>query len=403
MSMMEEKNLINLQLFAEDANVQQESQIDTESSVAVPNELEGVSPEIAQEIMKEAGYESDLNANKEKGEPSDPDANEEGTGQEDTDTTDGSAADADSDTKQVAEEPVLQKPKKPIPYQRFKEINDKLKAAEEELEKLKKKPVAISDQKEPLIQEPHTGQPERQIAAQPPFQVTPEISGKIEEYARQEAMKMTGFSKEDIEALAYSEDGDTKKTQWNTALNLARGMITNSVVHAAQVQQQREATFMQQHQALVQNFNTFAEKEANEGDFSDIRNYATTDFFATKTEAERNIIAAAWDRVTRNTASPAEYLTVMNYFKEAKGAYRDQKQSGAVLENKESATQSLQKTKEKIAQANKQPRSSQIDGSASTDGKAVTVASLQHMIETVPWDQIPDEYKNMLKAGTINQ
>ena len=44
----------------------------------------------------------------------------------------------------------------------------------------------------------------------------------------------------------------------------------------------------------------------------------------------------------------------------------------------------------------KHPKSEQIDGTATSQGGKVTVQKLEKMINTMPWDKIPDEYKKML-------
>lgn len=396
---------MDLQLFAVDnaAEVQVDDTPDadtlaaqgaSEDSVTIPAELDGISEDIAKSIMEEAGMST---------EP------EEGNGEvQDDDTQQSATAEADSDTKHVADD-VLDVPKTPIPYTRFKQVNDKLKAAEAELEKLRKeRPTNVTDQK-PAMDQPakQVQQPQAVMTPQEPvtagFKLTADVAAKIEEYAKQEAMRMSGLSKEDLDSLAYADDDDPNKVRWTTALTLSRNAITNSVIQAAQVQQQRQHAFMQQHQAMINDFNTFTAEQMQEANFEDVRKFAVDEYYKTKSPMEQQIINAAWERVQRNTASPAEYLTVVNYFKEAKEAFSRQDINAQATAETKANQPSLGKAKRKLAEANKLPRSQQIEGSAATDGKAVTIESLQHMLNTTPWDQIPDEYKQMLLSGTIQQ
>ncbi len=367
----------------------------SEDSVTIPAELDGISEDIAKSIMEEAGMST---------EP------EEGNGEvQDDDTQQSATAEADSDTKHVADDDVLDVPKTPIPYTRFKQVNDKLKAAEAELEKLRKaRPANAVDQK-PAMEQPakQVQQPQAVMTPQEPvtagFKLTADVAAKIEEYAKQEAMRMSGLSKEDLDSLAYADDDDPNKVRWTTALTLSRNAITNSVIQAAQVQQQRQHAFMQQHQAMINDFNTFTAEQMQDANFEDVRKFAVDEYYKTKSPMEQQIINAAWERVQRNTASPAEYLTVVNYFKEAKDAFARQNADTQETAETKANQPSLGKAKRKLAEANKLPRSQQIEGSAVTDGKAVTIESLQHMLNTTPWDQIPDEYKQMLLSGTIQQ
>lgn len=393
---------MDLQLFAVDnaaeVQVNDTSSADTPSaseasaeSVTIPAELDGISEDIAKSIMEEAGMST---------EPED----EEGEMHDDG-TQPSASADADSDTKHVADDDVLDMPKTSIPYPRFKQLNDKLKAAEAELEKLRKEQPANPSGSSPTQPAAATPKPAPAMPQQGPvtagFKLTADVAAKIEEYAKQEAMRMSGLSKEDLDNLAYADDDDPNKVRWTTALNLSRNAITNSVIQAAQVQQQRQQAFIQQHQAMINDFNTFTSEQMKDENFENIRDFAIDEYYKTKSPMEQQIINAAWERVQRNTASPAEYLTVVNYFKEAKAAYAGK--SGAPSPVKESAGASLSKAKKKVAEANKLPRSQQIEGSAATDGKAVTVESLQHLLDTTPWDKIPDEYKQMLLSGSIQQ
>lgn len=383
--------VFDLQQFAEEVqepNVQDtgtQEDVSTEVNTEIPAELEGVSPEVAKSIMDEAGIGKEDTA-----EPEDNNAAEGDAG-----NTDGQNADADhhSDTKDVDD--VLDNPQTSVPYTRFKEVNDKFKSVKAELEELKKnanKADAVSSR---------STTPEVQQQVQKPviqsFNITPEIAQKIETAAQLEAMKMTGMTKDDIEALTYADDDDPKRTSWQTALSLARSTISNSIVTAAQEQQRRELAFLQEHQKLVDNFNAFSNQEMQEEDFGKVQEFAVGEYFKGKSPMEQQILTEAYDRVQRNVASPAEYLSVMNYFKEAKGAYFAKNPKAAPAVNKKDSI------KQKIAQAEKQPRSSQIDGATSTDGKSVTVESLQQMLETTSWEKIPDEYKAMLLGGSISQ
>ena len=139
-------------------------------------------------------------------------------------------------------------------------------------------------------------------------------------------------------------------------------------------------------------------------DFAAVQQFAVNDFFQTKSPTEQQIIGNAYARIERNVASPAEVYSVVNYFKEAKEAYQKAQEQVKAQEQLEAtpAKPDITKTKQKIAEANKQPRSQQIEGAASTDGKTLTVASLQHLLDTTPWEKIPEEYKQILLNGSFN-
>lgn len=399
---------MNLQLFAEteitepvmesaESDAQEIQTSAPETEPAIPEELAGVSPDIAREIMKEA--ESQAKDETPAAEENQPPKNELETTGDDTEVD----ADADSDNKPV-EDNVLETPKQPIPYARFKQVNDKLKAAEKQLKEMqeqREKAKATPAQRPAQPMQPVVPAPNSPVQS---FTLTPEMARQIDAAAKVEALKMTGMTQEDVDNLKYADDDDTKQQTWNTAVAMSRNMILGQIQQEAQRQQQRQATFMQQHQQLMQQYQDFANKEMQADDFAAVQQFAVNDFFQTKSPTEQQIIGNAYARIERNVASPAEVYSVVNYFKEAKEAYQKAQEQVKAQEQLEAtpAKPDITKTKQKIAEANKQPRSQQIEGAASTDGKTLTVASLQHLLDTTPWEKIPDEYKQILLNGSFN-
>ena len=399
---------MNLQLFAEkeitepvmesaESDAQEIQTSAPETEPAIPEELAGVSPDIAREIMKEA--ESQAKDETPAAEENQPPKNELETTGDDTEVD----ADADSDNKPV-EDNVLETPKQPIPYARFKQVNDKLKAAEKQLKEMqeqREKAKATPAQRPAQPMQPVVPAPNSPVQS---FTLTPEMARQIDAAAKVEALKMTGMTQEDVDNLKYADDDDTKQQTWNTAVAMSRNMILGQIQQEAQRQQQRQATFMQQHQQLMQQYQDFANKEMQADDFAAVQQFAVNDFFQTKSPTEQQIIGNAYARIERNVASPAEVYSVVNYFKEAKEAYQKAQEQVKAQEQLKAtpAKPDITKTKQKIAEANKQPRSQQIEGAASTDGKTLTVASLQHLLDTTPWEKIPDEYKQILLNGSFN-
>lgn len=385
------KELFDLQLFAEDADIGTEStkttkntqttdsnpqeqpeEVHTDTKDApkehkeeIPPELAGVSEDVARQILDES---------KPKEEES-------------------SLAEADSENKQVEDEP-LEQPHNPIPYARFKEVNDQVKSLKDELAKLKgngSSPAEKSEAPQPVMT---ASKPLTQPALpQPQMKLTPEIIGKIDEVARAEAMSMTGLSKEDIAAFEYADDDDPKKKLWQSALPIAKNKTITAVMQAANKQRASQAQFMVRHAKSVEDFNNFYRAQAAENDFNSIKEYAANDYFSKLSDADKPIISEAYARIERNVASPQDIFCIKNYFTEAKNAYR----SKHPVEKKPENT--IDKTKEKLKEMEKHPKSEQIKGTTTTQGGAITTAKLEKMLQTMPWEQIPDEYKKMLLKG----
>jgi hypothetical protein len=358
----------DLQMFAEEA----EQTIDNtevatetvegeqeEEKEPIPEELGGLPEDAAREVMAEA----------EKLQQAEEEPKE--------DTGEVSKAEEESIVKKEA-----------IPYARFKQKVDESNALKAELESYKAKYGDLNAQ--PALQ-PQQSQPAQMKPVQyqqapqemPPLNLTPDVVKQIDELKKQEALRMTGLSQEDLDGMEYMEETDPRKQQYQFALKMAENNIV-SRIQQARVEQARQAeAFMQAHNASVADYNAFAQKEMAAPDFQQVMKFATEDYFTQKSPAEQQTIANAYVRVERNTASPAEVMLVKNYFTEAKNAFHGQK--GKPKANPMAKAQ----------QAASFPRSQQVEGTSDND-TGVSVATLEKLLAEKPWDEIPEKYQKML-------
>jgi hypothetical protein len=359
--------VFDLQMFAED-----EASVDTvdtevaadeageqeEEKEPIPEELGGLPEEAAREVMAEA---EKLQQKEE--EP-----------QEDT-----------GEVSKAEEEGIVKN--QAIPYSRFKQKVDESNALKAELESYKAKYGELNAQPAPQPQQsqPAPQQVQYQPAPQemPPLNLTPEVVKQIDELKKQEALRMTGLSQEDLDGMEYMEDTDPRKQQYQFALKMAESNIVSRIQQARIEQAQQAEAFMQAHNASVADYNAFAQKEMAAPDFQQVMKFATEDYFAKKSPAEQQTIANAYVRVERNTASPAEVLLIKNYFTEAKNAFHGQKSKP---KNNPMA---------KAQQAASFPRSQQVEGSSDND-TGVSVATLEKLLAEKPWDEIPEKYQKKL-------
>ena len=208
----------------------------------IPEELDGLPEEAAREVMAEA-------AKLEQGEKEEP---VEDKGEEDKAIIKNQA----------------------IPYSRWAQKldeNNKLKA---ELDNYKQKFGSLEVQQnaqpsqqaaptQPAMMKPVAPQ---QAPQMPQLNLTPDVMQKIEELKKQEALRMSGLTQEDLEGMEYMEENDPRKTRYQFALKMADSTIMNRI----------------------------------------------------------QTLSEAYARIERNVASPAEVMLIKNYFNEAKNAYRGQ-------------------------------------------------------------------------------
>ena len=246
----------------------------------------------------------------------------------------------------------------------------------EEYEQLKAQFAEFQKQQQPQQKQP-------QQPRQPTFKITPEISTKINQAIQEEAMALTGFSKDDVDSLEYADDNDPRLAQWNQAKSIAQTSVLETIRQGRIAQQQQQQQAQANYLAATQIYNEFAQKEFKEPDFKDIQHFATNEFFEQLKPNEQRIIANSYLSIERQTASPAEMLVVKNYYEQAKAAFRN----GGGRKRLPAAYQKAQ-------QAASLPRSDHLRGNSGTG--EISAAELERMLDTMPFYKIPEAYQNAL-------
>lgn len=338
---------------------------DAGEKAPIPEELDGLPEDAAREVMAEAAK---LTEQEGKEEPT------EDKGEEDKAIIKNQA----------------------IPYSRWAQKldeNNKLKA---ELDNYKQRfgSLDVQQNAQPTQQATPQAAPSqpammKPVAPQQPPQMpqlnlTPDVMQKIEELKKQEALRMSGLTQEDLEGMEYMEENDPRKTRYQFALKMADSTIMNRIQQAQMEQARQAEAVLRAHDACVQDYNSFAQREAAEPDFQNVIQFATQDFFFKKSPAEQQTLSEAYERIERNVASPAEVMLIKNYFNEAKNAYRGQH-----------TTVTKKNPMENVKKAGTFPRSQQVQGSSDND-TGVSAATLAKMLDEKPWDEIDPKYQKML-------
>ena len=284
----------------------------------------------------------------------------------------------------------------PIPYKRFKQVLDKGKSKDEEIAKLRAELEAIRNR------QPQTPVQQTQQHQQPPqpqqrdmqndgFALTPANVELINKAVNEEAMRLSQLTKEDLDSMEYMEDTDPKKQRWLYAQEFAKSNVMARIRQAQQMEMQRKQAFLAAHNASIADFNRFATEAQSAPDFEDVKSFAVNDFFkAIPSEQDKQILAAAYARIERQTASPAEISLVKNFFAQAQAEYRRQHPAAAPTNRKSQ--------NDKFEQANSFPKSQQVNGSSDAGG-GISVASLEKMLREKPFDEIDPKYQKMLLEG----
>lgn len=275
-----------------------------------------------------------------------------------------------------------------IPYPRFKEKVDESNALKAQLEAYQKQYGPLGSQQaqnrtQPVMMQPiQMQQPPKQV---PQLNLTPEVMRQIDELKKQEALRMSGLSQDDLDGMEYMEENDPRKAQYQFALKMAESTVMERIQQAQRERVRQAEEALQAHNASVMDYNSFAKAEIANPDFANIMKYATEDFFFARSQPEQQILAAAYAHIESNVASPAEVMLIKNYFTEAKNAYHGGHKTAKRNNNPMT----------KVKQAGTFPRSQQVDGSSDND-TGVSVATLEKMLAEKTWDEIDPKWQKVL-------
>lgn len=364
--MYNEENELNEVADTEVTENTQESTTEESASEPIPDELDGVDESVAREIMAEANADSGEDVQEEK--------------QEDTHTDNSSDDDG-----------IL--PNTNVPYTRFKQKVTQVHKLEDELNTLKAK-LASTEQntEQTAVQQNNANQmnvrvPQQNEEVKQNPMVNADVAKQFKNAVTLEAMRMTGMTQDDVEATEYMDSDDERLQTWNTAYKLAEARVTQHIQEAQSRHIAQQQHIVAMHNESVLRYNQFANEMMQDSDFPAIQDYAINDYFSKQDKADQAIIAGAYSRIEGNVASPQDTMIVRKYVMDAKNDY--------LRTHGKSNNSNSKNTANKIKQGRALPRSSNINGAGNDTGD-VSVETLERMLNTTPFEDIPEKYQRML-------
>ncbi|KXB91765.1 hypothetical protein HMPREF3191_00879 [Veillonellaceae bacterium DNF00626] len=378
---MEKLFMFNLQLFAEE--VKEEAQPD------IPAELEGVSESVAREVMAELPKEesSDDHAEEAEGSTTQEEATQEDTQaqqeapqevQESQEAQDGHA-DTDGDKKAGK-----------VPYERFKDVNDKYRSAEQEAQTLRRQLEELQRQQQASGQAQQTQQQaQAQQQEQQQQEIPMDLLNKAYEVAKKQVLAQLNLSEEDYSDLEYQDDGEKAK------VDRAIRFSFDSICQQARERAKDLAAQKQQEQLIMQkaysDYESMAAEEQKRSDFNDIWQYATTTHFTSMPVYAQAVIQNAFNCVNSGVGTLEQVQLVKDYYNTAKQAYLSGSGSGQAPQQ--------QATNNKVKQMTTAPRVDKVRGTPSTGG--MTIQEIERMVNG-DWGKVPDDLKKQILAGRLS-
>ena len=283
-------------------------------------------------------------------------------------------AEADSDNKQVAENVPNN-----IPYARFKQENERRKAAERELAELRARIANPAPVQQPT---------EQPISSEP---TQKEVMQAVTEEAIKRAKNALGLSDEDVENIEFS-DSIATRMQFQTMVQRESNAILEQARRNAEMRIAQENQINETNAA----FSKFVDDFQLLADADDRWKFISEERFLQLPPFEQGAIKSAFERLQNKQATPGDYFLTMNYFERASKEY-DQKNK-PVVQPKQTANAAT-----KIKQAQALPKAPSVQGAMSTSGMTIDdIVELMNKPGSEGIDKIPaDLWQKILKGEPI--
>lgn len=299
---------------------------------------------------------------------------EQGTEEEETAT-----ADADSDNKQVAGEP-----KTNVPYARFKEANERRKAAEAELAALKAKMQAKAVPEEVAPQ---------QAQANAETSTQPDIMKAVAAEALRRAKAKLGLDDEAMANLEFADDLEAK-TQFQLVVQQESAALME---RARQISQERMA-----HERGViettERFTEFVNEFHALPDAVERWDYIANVKFLELPEQHQAVVREAFARLQNKKGTPQDYYLAKGYFDMASAEFTAKHKPQAVVPTVPAAVPNNTAAKVKAAQA--LPKAANVGGAAAKPNMGVEdIANILNKPGADALDEIPPDILKKILSG----
>ena len=368
-----------------------------EEKLVIPEGLEGIDEDIAREIMSEVSSQEE-NTNK-LDESEDNSSNlDNDLSKSEVNSESNLSAEADSDNKQVDSEGSENEEElnQTIPYKRFKEVNEKSKAKDDEIIALRQELLAAKQQSSNVSNQVYPGnqavnhENHAELNNVNPL-LNPAVIQEINSLANEEALKISGLTREELDEIEYSDPNDTRFSTYKTAVELARQNIFSQLNSEIQTRRVMEQKVLQLRDQSIADYSSFEQEQMKAQDFESIRSHAVNEYFTKLNHVEQQAIADAYQRVQSKTCIPQDIFVVKKYFSEAAQDFRKNQNNVNTNQN------NIQVKQEKLKQMERHPKVDLVTGSNSNGG--TSVADLERTLQNTDWDDIPENTKKMLLGG----
>ena len=297
-----------------------------------------------------------------------------------------------------------------IPYQRFKSVNERRKAAETgrkaaeaKVKELEAQLAALKGTNPAAPPAPAANvpfkQPQAQAQQQPaPTQqpdggrgeFTPQQIERIAQMAIQRAKAKLNLTDDDVANLDYSDKPETKVAYNNIVAEEMRN-IRNEV----QQYKTNQEALNKQFNDTAQEFDALGNKLGAYADAQERWDFIGLKHFESLPQRQQQILTDAFARLQHRHGTYADMYLINEYFNRANEMYEQQKAGAAA------ANANTERTTQKMNSVRNLPKATSVNGGTGAD-KILTVERLQEILATPGgWDKLSAKEQEAVLSGKL--
>lgn len=225
------------------------------------------------------------------------------------------------------------------------------------------------------------------------FQITPELAKTINGLIQNKAIKLSGLTKDEIDALEYADDDDTNKMRYEQAKSMARNMVMQDVNNKYLALQNRMQYQQNMSRVIASETQKFVNEIKGTENYQNIMTYATGEGLSKYSPYEQEAIKEAYAKVNAGVGNAGDMMVLRSFWNKSVADFNSN--------NPGIKTNTATNIKKQINNKNKMPRVTQIQGSGSDKGSIWTIDKIKDALNRGAINEIPLNIQMQIEKGML--
>ena len=226
----------------------------------------------------------------------------------------------------------------------------------------------------------------------PKAELTPEDIRMLKKSIDEEALKISGLTKDDIDSFDFADDDDERVERWKYAKELAKNRVLSVVQQAQMYKKQNRRQLEQLSEMNKRDYNEFVTRVTKDKEHPQVMAYAMGEYFNGLPPLQQFIVRSAYYNIEHQIADAKDAWIVKNYYEQVKSAYRNR---GKKQSERTSQVKGSVQTPPNL------PKSDLLSGTSTPADNAISNEELARLIENGELDKIPKAYQDYLNNSDV--